>query len=33
MGDPRYNPNADINDDGTIDILDITTAAVNFGKT
>lgn len=32
-GDTRYNPNADINDDGKIDIYDIVIACVNYGKT
>jgi hypothetical protein len=29
---PNYNPNCDINNDGTIDIYDIVTAAENYGQ-
>jgi hypothetical protein len=31
-GNPRYNPNYDINSDGKIDMKDIAIAAKNFGQ-
>ena len=31
-GDPLYNPNYDIDDNGKIDMKDIAVAAKNFGK-
>jgi hypothetical protein len=33
VGDPDYDPRADINNDGCINILDIVAAGVNFNKT
>jgi hypothetical protein len=33
LGDPRYNPNADLNGDGIINITDLTIVGSNFGKT
>jgi hypothetical protein len=32
IGDPKYNPNLDINDDGKIDLKDYFTTCKNFGK-
>ena len=31
-GDPRWNPNADLNDDLLINIVDMFCAAKNYGK-
>jgi hypothetical protein len=32
-GDPNWNPEADLKEDGTIDIFDIVTIVVNYGRT
>ena len=32
-GDANYNPQADVNDDGSVDFADLATAAATFGKT
>ena len=32
-GDPRYNPDADFNNDNHVDIRDIMVIAGNYGKT
>ncbi len=32
-GDANYNPQADVNDDGTVDFSDFVTAAASFGRT
>ena len=32
-GDANYNPQADVNDDGTVDFSDYVTAAASFGRT
>ena len=32
-GDPNWNPETDLNEDGTIDIFDIVTIVVNYGRT
>lgn len=32
-GDPKYNPNADIDNNGDIDIVDIVIVAIHFGET
>lgn len=33
VGSPRYDPNLDFNSDSIINIIDLTTVAINFGKT
>ena len=33
LGNAQYNPDADVNDDGAVNIIDLVTAGVNFGKT
>jgi len=32
-GSPAWNPNADVNGDGRVDIIDLALAAKDFGKT
>ena len=32
-GDANYNPQADVNDDGSVDVSDFVTAAASFGRT
>jgi hypothetical protein len=32
-GDPAYHPSYDLDADGDVDIVDITTAAGNYGQT
>jgi hypothetical protein len=31
LGDPRYHPNIDLNDDGLIDIDDVIIPAIHYG--
>jgi hypothetical protein len=33
LGSSRYNPSADLNGDGKVDIIDVAIAAADFGAT
>jgi hypothetical protein len=32
VGDPRYDPSADFNNDGFVDLFDLSCATLNFGR-